>query len=123
MFLLHTEAPFGHIPILSVDGVEVAGSVNIARFIAERHGEYVMMYTVSLCLPSYFNMNGFKIISHSYMLDVPVSIHCNVAGLAGENDLQNAELGSLMDFVMDIGKKCEDVMKETDKEKQVSMCG
>jgi len=46
---------------------------------------------------------------------------CTVAGLAGDNDLQNAEIGSLMDFVIDIGKLCEQVMKETDKEKQVSM--
>jgi len=38
----HEEAPFGHIPILSVDGVEVCGSINIARFIAERHGESVV---------------------------------------------------------------------------------
>jgi len=37
----YTEAPFGHIPILSVDGVEVCGSINIARFVAERHGECV----------------------------------------------------------------------------------
>ena len=33
------ESPFGHIPILSVNGTEVCGSVNIARFVAERHGE------------------------------------------------------------------------------------
>ena len=46
---------------------------------------------------------------------------CTVAGLAGDNDLQNAEIGSLMDFVTDIGKNCENVMKETDKEKQVSI--
>jgi len=45
---------------------------------------------------------------------------CTITGLAGDNDLQNAEIGSLMDFVIDIGKKCEQVMKETDKEKQVS---
>ena len=33
------ESPFGHIPVLSVNGTEVCGSVNIARFIAERHGK------------------------------------------------------------------------------------
>ena len=31
------ESPFGHIPVLSVDGTEVCGSVNIVHFVAERH--------------------------------------------------------------------------------------
>ena len=39
MNFLLTEAPFGHVPILSMNGTEVCGSVNIARFIAEKHGK------------------------------------------------------------------------------------
>ena len=37
------ESPFGHIPVLSVDGTEVCGSVNIARFVAERHGKVMSL--------------------------------------------------------------------------------
>ena len=40
-------------------------------------------------------------------------------GLAGDNDLQNAEIGSIVDFIVDIGKSCENVMRETDEAKQV----
>jgi len=39
--------------------------------------------------------------------------------LAGDNDLQNAEIGSIIDFATDIGKCCEKVMKETDETKKV----
>ena len=42
-------------------------------------------------------------------------------GLAGDNDLQNAEIGSIVDFIVDIGKSCENVMKETDEAKKVCM--
>ena len=43
----------------------------------------------------------------------------NTTGLAGDNDLQNAEIGSIADFIVDIGRSCENVMKETDEAKKV----
>ena len=45
--------------------------------------------------------------------------YLNTVGLAGDNDLQNAEIGSIADFIVDIGKSCENVMKETDEAKKV----
>ena len=45
--------------------------------------------------------------------------YLNNTGLAGDNDLQNAEIGSIVDFIVDIGKSCESVMKETDEAKKV----
>ena len=51
-----------------------------------------------------------------YGVDVHMSyIYLHHAGLAGDNDLQNAEIGSIADFIVDIGKSCENVMKETDE--------
>ena len=47
------EAPFGHIPILSVDGTEVCGSVNIARFVAERHGKVLRYDSTIMPYPAY----------------------------------------------------------------------
>lgn len=47
--------------------------------------------------------------------------HLNTTGLAGDNDLQNAEIGSIVDFIVDIGKSCENVMKVTDEAKKVCM--
>lgn len=46
-------------------------------------------------------------------------LYLNPVGLAGDNDLQNAEIGSIVDFIVDIGKSCENVMKETDEAKKV----
>ena len=40
-------------------------------------------------------------------------------GLAGDNDLQNAEIGAIVDFVVDIRKPCENVIRETDETKKV----
>ena len=48
--------------------------------------------------------------------------HIFTTGLAGDNDLQNAEIGSIVDFIVDIGKNCENVMKETDEAKKVCAC-
>ena len=45
--------------------------------------------------------------------------YLNTTGLAGDNDIQNAEIGSIADFIVDIGKSCENVMKETDEAKKV----
>ena len=49
-------------------------------------------------------------------------IYLHHAGLAGDNDLQNAEIGSIADFIVDIGKSCENVMKETDEAKKACAC-
>ena len=56
-----TEAPFGHIPILSVDGTEACGSVNIARFIGERHGKFPWYgCTIMLCPIYIYTMQDWQ---------------------------------------------------------------
>ena len=59
--------------------------------------------------------------SYTIWLQYKSIIPHSVVGLAGDNDLQNAEIGSIVDYIVDIGKCCENVMKETDEAKKVCM--
>ena len=34
-----TDMPFGHVPVLEVDGTRVAGSMNILRYLGRKYGK------------------------------------------------------------------------------------
>ena len=70
---LKPQTPFGHIPILEVDGKVLSGSLPVTRFLAERHG------------------------------------------LAGSNDVENAEIAGIVDCITDLIAQMIKWMSEKDE--------
>ena len=71
--------PLGCLPVLEVDGKEIAGSIPIARYVAEKHG------------------------------------------LAGENDLENAQLAGIGDILQDIQNQLFKFFFEKDETKKAAL--
>ena len=93
-------------PILEVDGKTLCGSTGIARFLAERFGEL----NYRKCFTPSFHLSFPPIFSPS----IPLS------GLAGSNDLENAELWGIIDSVNDKMNDLAKVFTEKDETKKVS---
>lgn len=68
--------PAGSLPVLEVDGVQLAGSRSIVRFLGERFG------------------------------------------LAGSNDMENAQIDSIIDVLTDLAQKCSPVFEGYDEAKK-----
>ena len=78
--MLCLATPFGVLPILEFEGNQITGSMNIARYLAEKHGKN----------------KGRACIVASLMV-----ILFMISGLAGDNDLTNAKLFGLVDAIQD----------------------
>src|SRR5262245_47999510 len=93
---LFLETPYGQLPVLSVDGVDIAQSFAIARFLARRYGEMTV-----------FVFETYAIYS----------------GLAGKDDIESAKLDSIADSQKDFMNEVSSYFqvmagrKEGDKEK------
>ena len=83
LYLLYVESPYGILPVLHTEGKVLSGNGNIARYLAEKFGEFVIL---------------FMYIYLSIYLSIQIE-------LAGGNALENAELYGIIDVMEDLWGK------------------
>lgn len=94
------DTPWGTMPFLEVDGKRIGGSPVIARFLAERFGRCCRHVPSSDALGCYVR-------------------HLLPPGLAGSDDVENAQIAAVLVAVEDISTEVVKLFFEKDESKKV----